>query len=1025
MTTRSILRWLSLVALPAALCACGGGGGGGGGGSTASVASVGTVSGFGSVIVNGVEFDTTGAVIRVDDNPNAAAGDLRVGMVAKVEGQVEANGVKGKATAVVVQDTLEGPVTSVAGVGLGKLEALDQTVLLDDLTVFEGVTAGTLTVGNVIEVNGFVDAVGNVHARRIELKAASFDAFAEKEIELKGVVADPVTATTFALGGLTVNFQGATVDPAIAAAGGIKKGLFVEVKSAQPQDANNVLAAASVQLEDRKIAGAPGVRADIEGVVTRFASAADFDVNGQPVTADANSVLENGALTDLAVGAKVQVEGTLDATQVLVAKKVSFRLARNIKVEALVTAVDAPNRTVTVLGTLKVNVDASTLLRNKRGSNGALSLSELAAGDRVKIRAFLQGTDTVPIAAKVEKEDPLAGSVVKLQGPLDANPAAGTSTFSILGITVDATNAIAFRQANDSPIPTLAAFLAGLSTGSLVSVTGTLANGTIAATELQLEVKHELEQEVAAEKQFQFEVEVEHAEDQVRQGGGGGGKIDQIHQGKIERLGSIFVNGREIETASAIVTVDNRPRTEKDLTVGMPVRVEVQVNSTTHALKATRILSPNDLKGPITAAVLTLDTQGAPIGGTVLGGTLEVLHQTVKLDDKTVFSDDVTPQVELHAKDLAEQQVLAIAGVRDDAGVLHATQVERKANRLDDLPQADKELELRGAVASLTSSRFVIGNQAITFTTAVLDPAIVAAGGLANGMAVEVRSSQALDGIGNVVASSITLDDNGLREAEGVEVRIQGMVTGFTSATHFEVAGQAVSTSAATQFARGAATDIAAGRALEVEGVMTGGVLAATSVEFELAKNVKIEGPLSAVDAATGSVDALGIRVTLDQSTQMRDKRDKLPAFAPADLKRGDWVSIRAFVNDRGDVVASRADRQGARGTVRLQGPLDAGSTSGNLIIHGVGVATATMTRLDDVNGTQIRDNTPLQNPDPVQFLAQAAGQVVKARGTIDATTGTVTWDRAGIVVKHQFENENEQENEFQFEFENELEVPK
>jgi hypothetical protein len=402
-----------------------------------------------------------------------------------------------------------------------------------------------------------------------------------------------------------------------------------------------------------------------------------------------------------------------------------------------------------------------------------------------------------------------------------------------------------------------------------------------------------------------------------------------------------------------------------------------------------------------------------------------VLHQTVKLDDKTVFADDVAPQVELRARDLAQQQVVAIAGVRDDGGVLHATRVERKANRLDDLPQAEKELELRGVVAGLTSSAFAIGNQAVIFTAGALDPAISGAGGLANGMGVEVRSNQALDAAGNVVASSITLDDNGLREAEGVEVRIQGMVTGFTSAALFEVAGQAVSTGTATQFARGTAADVAVGRPVEVEGAMVGGVLAATSVEFELAKNVKIEAPVGAVDAAAGTVNALGIQVTLDGSTQMRDKRDKLPAFAPADLKTGDWVSVRAFVNEKGDVVASKVDRQAARGTVRLQGPLDAGSTSGNLVIHGVGVATAAMTRLDDVSGNQIRDNTPQQNPDPVQFLAQATGQAVKARGTIDATTGAVTWDRAGIVVKHHFENENEQENEFQFEFENELEVPK
>ncbi|HRH78729.1 MAG TPA: hypothetical protein PK129_15390, partial [Cellvibrionaceae bacterium] len=67
----------------AVLAACGGGGGSSGttpppgGGTTASAISYGTITAFGSVWVNGIEYETTGAEVRIDDSPRGTD-DLRV-----------------------------------------------------------------------------------------------------------------------------------------------------------------------------------------------------------------------------------------------------------------------------------------------------------------------------------------------------------------------------------------------------------------------------------------------------------------------------------------------------------------------------------------------------------------------------------------------------------------------------------------------------------------------------------------------------------------------------------------------------------------------------------------------------------------------------------------------------------------------------------------------------------------------------------------------------------------------------------
>ena len=58
--------------------------------------SIGTITGFGSVHVNGVHFVTTGASIVVDGQPGTES-DLRVGQVVRVEGQLDSSGTTGTA----------------------------------------------------------------------------------------------------------------------------------------------------------------------------------------------------------------------------------------------------------------------------------------------------------------------------------------------------------------------------------------------------------------------------------------------------------------------------------------------------------------------------------------------------------------------------------------------------------------------------------------------------------------------------------------------------------------------------------------------------------------------------------------------------------------------------------------------------------------------------------------------------------------------------------------------------------------
>mgnify|MGYP000950075050 CR=1 FL=1 len=89
MKTSARLRPLFGAALLACALSCSGSPMGGGIAGTSSVRA--PISGFGSVIVGGIEFDIDSAVVTIEGDP-ARASDLELGMVATVRGTVDASG---------------------------------------------------------------------------------------------------------------------------------------------------------------------------------------------------------------------------------------------------------------------------------------------------------------------------------------------------------------------------------------------------------------------------------------------------------------------------------------------------------------------------------------------------------------------------------------------------------------------------------------------------------------------------------------------------------------------------------------------------------------------------------------------------------------------------------------------------------------------------------------------------------------------------------------------------------------------
>jgi hypothetical protein len=324
MNTSPFKRLLS-GSLAALIAACGGGGGGGGtiadagiGGS--GITSVGVVTAIGSITVNGVKFDTQGAIVTVDAAPGLES-DLKVGLVANVTGTLNGDGVTGKAARVEVDHELKGstdsaPVITTTG---GTFTVFSQLVLVDGSTVFGNASAlADFPPGTAVEVSGFRDSGGQVRATRVEKKAA-----APATIEVKGAIGNVNnSASTFTLGTLGVSFGGAQRINFPAA--GLSNGLLVEVKA--PPPSGGVLTATSVEVRSGGLGQVSG-EVHLEGFMNGLTGSApnfSFTVNGQNVTSNASTDYDNGASGNLVNNIRVEVEGQISGG-VLVATKVKFK----------------------------------------------------------------------------------------------------------------------------------------------------------------------------------------------------------------------------------------------------------------------------------------------------------------------------------------------------------------------------------------------------------------------------------------------------------------------------------------------------------------------------------------------------------------------------------------------------------------------------------------------------------------------------------------------------------------------------
>lgn len=339
---------------------------------------------------------------------------------------------------------------------------------------FEHGSAASLANGVRVEVEGRLEN-GVVIASRVEIEK---DEEEESIVDIDGTVQSvDAPGSSFAVGGEKIAVVASTQfedrspvpEPGFGLAT-LRAGDRVAVKAIEAPS-GWVAKRVERRAPDSPPPGSATVK--VEGAITAFVSVADFTVAGQRVNAS-GATFEDGRASDLAVGVRVEVEGTL-AAGILVATKVE------VDVED-----PSPNtQTVTVSGTISGFASRSSFLvagqvvdaSSASFENG--SAGDLANGRTVEVTGTPSGGVLRATRVRFAQEETV--DVPELEGEIQSFTS--VASFRVSGQTVDATGAT-FEDGSVSD----------LAVGRRVKVKGPLVAGVVKATRVEFEDAPEAEE---------------------------------------------------------------------------------------------------------------------------------------------------------------------------------------------------------------------------------------------------------------------------------------------------------------------------------------------------------------------------------------------------------------------------------------------------------------------------------------------------------------------------------------------------
>lgn len=408
------------------IASCGGGGGVGSGGTgnggPRAAISSGTITGFGSVVVDGTRFDDKSAATVTETEPGKdVLAEARLGNRVEVSSQTI-----GAATSFRIEPAIVGSVSALTANGF---ESLGQTVLVNTDATLGPVTqlggyasAADVKVGDTVEVHGVYKTTGTmqaVQATRIDKRTDS-PAF----LRVSGLVQALAGGGNqqFRIGALTIDYSAASIMPASAMlADGDAVTVFAPMDHFVLQvGGSSRLTATTVRV---KALRSDGLDIVASGLVSQLDAAGRFKLDGLTVNYAQATVSPAGA--SLSNGKYVQARGMIVADGSMTASLVTLRDGKSqpeAELRGTITGFDGAAGTFSVRDVL-VTLANPTL--------EGCPVSGLQDGLFVEIEGAMNATGV--IAKQVHCTSEASGSTIERQGTASAVDTVASS-FTLLRI---------------------------------------------------------------------------------------------------------------------------------------------------------------------------------------------------------------------------------------------------------------------------------------------------------------------------------------------------------------------------------------------------------------------------------------------------------------------------------------------------------------------------------------------------------------------------------------------------------------
>ena len=381
----------------------------------------GTVTGFGSVYVNGIHFETEGAKIEIDGQI-ATETDLDIGMVVTVEGTLNETGTEGIAQVIYANTLIRGGIQSIEQVDFQRktLKVLGQTVFISEDSVFKDTTFEEISQGQRIAISGLNASGGAVAATYIAVVTEE-----EGRSEIEGfITATDFDAQQFSVNDFTVDFSQAEILGGNEF--GIQPGALVEVLGTANAQADTLTA----NIVTIKPLYRPGSETVIfEGVVDEMAGDLMITLNGTAIDFEYVSELPD----NLVKGSRIVVRGEY-RDDVLLANELTVKPPAQDRFRGEVSDINLEAGQFTVLDTT-FDVDVFTAFedRSRRGDR-FFYFDNLQIEDSVEV--FTRSENGRLIATRIRRENSDRNEHTQsLRG--DVFEVVNADAFIVMGVFVD------------------------------------------------------------------------------------------------------------------------------------------------------------------------------------------------------------------------------------------------------------------------------------------------------------------------------------------------------------------------------------------------------------------------------------------------------------------------------------------------------------------------------------------------------------------------------------------------------------